>query len=115
MISSIPGDCLSPIIFCIALNALTHEWNKADCVYQVHKTERKISHLLCMDDFKLLVRDEDKLENEIKIVKAIDKNINMNFVLKIVQKFDNNVAYSAIVYQFLILCNSEITFDIFRQ
>ena len=38
-----------------------------------------------MDDMKLLVRVEDKLENEIKIVKTIGKDINMNFVLKIVQ------------------------------
>ena len=38
-----------------------------------------------MDDLKLLVGDDDKLENEIKIVKAIGKDINMNFVLKIVQ------------------------------
>jgi len=37
-----------------------------------------------------------------KIVKAIGKDINMNFVLKIVQKFENNVAYSTIVYQLLI-------------
>jgi len=81
--SNIPGDCLLPLLFCITLNALTHELNKADCVYQVHKTERKISHFLCMDDLKLLVRDEDKLENEIKIVKAIGKDINMNFVLKL--------------------------------
>jgi len=79
------ADCLSPLLFCTALNALTHELNKVDCVYQVHKTERKISHLLCLDDLKLLVRVEDKLENEIKIVKAIGKDINMNFVFKIVQ------------------------------
>ena len=38
-----------------------------------------------MDDLKLLVRDDDKLENEIKIVKTIGNDINMNFVLKIVQ------------------------------
>jgi len=113
--SSIPGDCLSPLLFCITLNALKNELTKTDCVYQVHKTERKISHKLCMDDLKLLVRDEDELENEIKIVKAIGKDINMNFLLKIVQKFDNNVAYSTIVYQLLILCNSEISFDIFRH
>ena len=115
MMSNIPGDCLSPVIFCIALYALTHGLNRADCVYQVHKTERNISQLLCVDDLKLLVRDEDKLENEIKIVKANGKDINMNFVLKIVQKFDNNVAYSTIVYQLLIFCRSEIMFHIFRQ
>ena len=38
-----------------------------------------------MDDLKLLVRDDDKLENEIKIVKTIGNDINMNFVLQIVQ------------------------------
>jgi hypothetical protein len=49
--------------------------------YQVHKTERKINHLLNMNDLKFLVRYEE-LENEIKIVKAIGIDINMNFVLK---------------------------------
>ena len=48
-------------------------------------------------------------------MKANVKDIIMNFVLKIVQKFDNNVAYSKNLYQLLILCHSEITFDIFRQ
>jgi hypothetical protein len=47
----------------------------------VHGTERKINHLLYMDDLKLLGRNEDDLENEIKIVKAIIKDINMNFGL----------------------------------
>jgi hypothetical protein len=35
-----------------------------------------------MNDLKLLVRDKDELENEIKIVTAIGKDINMHFVLK---------------------------------
>jgi len=38
--------------------------------------------LLYINDLKFLVRYEDKMENEIKIVKAIDIDINMNFVLK---------------------------------
>jgi len=74
------GDSLSPLLFCRALVALTHELNRADCGYQVHKTERKISHLLYTNDLKFLVRGEDELENEIKIVKAIGKDINTNFV-----------------------------------
>ena len=40
------GDSLSPLLFCIALIPLTNELNRADCGYQVHGTERKISHLL---------------------------------------------------------------------
>jgi hypothetical protein len=39
----------------------------------------KISHLLHIDDLKLWCRSEDDLENEIKIVKAISTDINMNF------------------------------------
>ena len=39
------GDSLSPLLFCIALIPLTNELNRADCGFQVHGTERKISHL----------------------------------------------------------------------
>ena len=53
------GDSLSPLLFCIALIPLTNDLNRADCGYQVHGTERKISHLLYMDDLKLLVRNEN--------------------------------------------------------
>jgi len=80
MMSNIPWDSLSPLLFCEALIALTRKLNRADCGYRVQKTERKITHLLCMNEMKLLVRDEDKLENGIKIVKTIGIYINMNFV-----------------------------------
>ena len=57
------GDSLSPLLFCIALIPLTNELNRADCGYQVHGTESKISHLLYMDDLKLLGRNENDLKN----------------------------------------------------
>ena len=69
------GDSLSPLLFCIALIPLTNALNRADCGYQVHGTERKISHLLYMDDLKLLGRNESDLENEIKIVKQLAKTL----------------------------------------
>ena len=65
------GDSLSPLLFCVALIPLTNELNRADCGYQVHGTDRKISHLLYMDDLKLLGRNEKDLENEMKIVQTI--------------------------------------------
>ena len=58
------GDSLSPLLFCIALIPLTNELNRADCGYQVHGTERKISHLLYMDDLKLLARNENELRTK---------------------------------------------------
>ena len=67
-----------PLLFCIGLVPLTHELNRADCGYQVHRTERKISYLLYLDDMKLLGRSEDVLENEKIILKAVSKDINMN-------------------------------------
>ena len=76
------GDSLSPLLFCITLIPLTNELNRADCGYQVHGTERKISHLLFMDDLKLLGRNENELKNEMKIVQTISKDMNMNFGLE---------------------------------
>jgi len=76
------GDSLSPLLFYIALIPLTNELNRADCGYQVHGTERKINYLLYMDDLKLLGRYESDLENEIKIVQTISKDLNMNFGLE---------------------------------
>jgi len=76
------GDYLLPLLFCIALIPLTNELNRADCGYQVHGTERKISHLLYMDDMKLLGRNENDLKNDMKIVQTIIKDMNMNFGLE---------------------------------
>jgi len=75
-------DCLWPLLFYKALITLTNELNRADCGCQVHGTERKICHLLYMDDLKLLGRNESDLENEIKIVQTISKDININFGLE---------------------------------
>jgi hypothetical protein len=60
---------LSPLLYCIALIPLTDELNRSKCGYQVHGTERKISHLLYMDDLKLILRSEEELRNEIRNVK----------------------------------------------
>jgi len=76
------GDSISPLFFCIALTPSTNELNRADCGYQVHGTERKISHLLYKDDLKLLGRNENDLKSEMKIVQTISKDINMNFGLE---------------------------------
>jgi len=76
------GNSLSPLPFCIALIPLTNEENRGNCGYQAHGTDRKISHLLYIDDFKLLGRNENDLKNEIKIVQTISKGVNMNFGLE---------------------------------
>jgi len=66
------GDSLSPLLW-IALITLTKELNRADCGYQVHGTEREISHFVYMEDLKLLGRKENDLKNEMKIMQTITK------------------------------------------
>ena len=69
--------------FIIILLHCTHSINKrADFGYQAHGTERKISHLLYMEDLKLLCRNQNDLKYEMKIVQTISKDINMNFGLE---------------------------------
>jgi hypothetical protein len=76
------GDSLSPLLFCIALIPITHELNTSNCGYQIHGTERKISHLLYMDDRKFIGRSEEELTNEIQTVKTLSNNIKMKFGLQ---------------------------------
>ena len=76
------GDSRSPLLFWIALIPLTNDLNRGDCGFQVYGTERKISHLLYMDGLILLGRNENDLENEMKIVQTISKDINMKFGLE---------------------------------
>ena len=56
---NIPGGLSFAITLLHCTIPLTNELNRADCGYQVHGTERKISHLLYMDDLKLLGRNEN--------------------------------------------------------
>ena len=74
--------CCSPFLsrgLSLAVTFLysTYSINRADCGYQVHGTERKISHFYT-DDLKLLGRNGDDFDNKIKIEKAISKDIGMN-------------------------------------
>jgi hypothetical protein len=74
------GDSVSPLLFCIALIPLTLELNRSRCGYQVHGSERKISHLLYMDDLKLIGKKE--LRDEIRIAKTFSNDIKMKFGLE---------------------------------
>jgi hypothetical protein len=73
------GDSLSPLLFCIALIPITNELNRSNCGYRIYGTERKISHLLYIDDLKLIERSEELLTNEIQIVKTLSNDIKMKF------------------------------------
>jgi hypothetical protein len=73
------GDSMLPPLFCIALIPITHELNRPNCGYQIHGTEMKISHLLYVDDLKLIGRSEEELTNVIQILKTLSSDIKMKF------------------------------------
>jgi len=50
--------------------------------YEEHTTKTKISHLLYMDDLKLIAKSEEELQKQIQIVKNISDDIHMEFRLQ---------------------------------
>ena len=55
------GDPLSPLLFCICLLPLTEQLNKLDTGYEDYTTKTKISHILYLDDLKLIAKSDEKI------------------------------------------------------
>jgi hypothetical protein len=55
------GDSLSPMLFFICLIPLTEQLNRLNTGYEEHITKTKISHLLRMDDLKLIAKSNEEL------------------------------------------------------
>jgi hypothetical protein len=70
------GDSLSPLLFCICLLPLTEQLNKLNTGYEEHNTKTKISHLLYMDDLKLIAKSMEELEKQIQTVKTFSDDIH---------------------------------------
>jgi hypothetical protein len=65
------GDSLSPLIFCICLIPPLTELNRLNTGYEEHIRKTKISHLLYMDDLKLIAKLEEELRKQIETVKTL--------------------------------------------
>jgi len=63
------GDSLSPLPFCICLIPLTEQLNRLNTGYEEHTTKTKISHLLYMDDLKLITKSGKSSKNKYKELK----------------------------------------------
>jgi len=75
------GDSLSPLPFCICLLPVTEQVNKLNTRYEEHTTKTKISHLLYMDDMKLIAKSEEELQKQIQAVKMFSDDIHTEFAL----------------------------------
>ena len=76
------GDSLSPLLFCICLIPLTEQMNKLNTGYEEHTTKTKISHLLYMDDLKLIAKTEEELQKQIQTVKTLSDDVHLEFGLE---------------------------------
>jgi hypothetical protein len=76
------GDSLSPLLFCICLIPLTEQLNRLNTEYEEHTTKTKISHLLYMDDSKLIAKSEEELQKQIQTVKTFSDDIHKEFGLE---------------------------------
>jgi hypothetical protein len=73
------GGTLSPLLFCTCLIPLTEQLNSLNTGYEQHTTQTKISHLLYMDDLKLIAKSEEELQKQIQRVKIFSDDIHMKF------------------------------------
>ena len=57
------GDALSPLLFVIAIMPLNLNLRKCTVGYKLSKSQKKINHLMYMDDIKHFAKNEKELEN----------------------------------------------------
>ena len=86
------GDSLSPLLFCICLIPLTEQLNKVNTGYEKHTMKTKISHLLYMDDLKLIAKSEEEFQKQIQTLKTISDDIHMEFGLENVPRLHSKEA-----------------------
>ena len=76
------GDSLSPLLFCICLIPLTEQLKMLTTGYEEHTTKTTLSHLLCMDDFKLIYNERKSYKNGYKQFKTLVMISKWNLDLK---------------------------------
>ena len=73
------GDALSLLLFIIAMMPLNQILRKCTAGYKFSKSQKKISHLMYMDDIKLFGKNEKELETLIHAVRIYSQDIGNEF------------------------------------
>ena len=77
------GDSLSPLLFVMCMIPLTYILRKVEAGYRLGQDRnRKINHLLFMDDLKLYGKNEGEAEVLTNTTRIFTKDINMEFGLQ---------------------------------
>ena len=73
------GNSLSPLLFVICMIPLTIVLRKVNFHYELGDKVTKLSHLLFMDDLKLLAKSHDQIDSLIATVQMFSMDIGMEF------------------------------------
>ena len=73
------GDALLPSLFIIAMIPLNHILRKCTIGYKLSRSQKKINHLMYMDDMKLFAKNEKELETLKHAVRIYSQDIGMEF------------------------------------
>ena len=76
------GDALSPLLFIIAMMSLNHILRNCTAGYKLSRLQKKINHLMYMDDIKLFAKNEKELETLIHAVRIYNQDIGTEFGLE---------------------------------
>ena len=76
------GDCLSPLLFILCVNPLSHHLGKTCIGYltgppNAHTT--KINHLLLVDDLKTYAPNKERAEKQLQVITKFTNDIDMTF------------------------------------
>ena len=74
------GDCLSPLLFVVALITVTIILRTLKQGNSFGKGKERLNHLLFMDDLKLYGSNDNEIDSLMKVVKIVSGNIGMQFV-----------------------------------
>ena len=75
------GDSLSPLLFVMVMIPLSMLLKAENKGYKLRHSERRINHLLFMDDLKLYASNDNELESLVNEVKIYSDDIGMEFGL----------------------------------
>ena len=76
---TIQGDTFSSLLFVMALMLLNYILRKYTESCKFTKSQRKINHLVYMDESKLFVKNKKELENLIKTIRIYGQDRGMEF------------------------------------
>ena len=71
------GDSLSPLIFVICMIPMSLFLRKVKASYEWGRKEKKLNHLLFMDDLRLFGKSNDQIDSLIQTVFIFSENISM--------------------------------------